>query len=45
MEKVERPWGWYINIKETPNQFKIKHICVYPQKRLSLQLHYKRSEH
>jgi mannose-1-phosphate guanylyltransferase/mannose-6-phosphate isomerase len=45
MEKVERPWGWYINVKETPNQFKIKHICVYPNKRLSLQMHYRRSEH
>ena len=25
--------------------FKIKHICVYPGKRLSLQSQYKRSEH
>ena len=24
MEKVERPWGWYINVKETPNQFIIR---------------------
>jgi len=28
MEKYERPWGWYINVKEEKNQFKIKHICV-----------------
>ena len=45
MEKVERPWGWYINVKEENQVFKIKHICVYPGKRLSLQSHYKRSEH
>lgn len=45
MEPVERPWGWYINVKEEKNVFKIKHICVYPGKRLSLQSHNKRSEH
>jgi mannose-6-phosphate isomerase-like protein (cupin superfamily) len=45
MEKVERPWGWYINVKEEKESFKIKHICVKPGKRLSLQSHYKRSEH
>jgi len=45
MEKVERPWGWYINVKEEKSTFKIKHICVYPGKRLSLQSHNKRSEH
>jgi mannose-1-phosphate guanylyltransferase/mannose-6-phosphate isomerase len=44
-EKVERPWGWYINVKEELKTFKIKHICVYPEKRLSLQSHHKRSEH
>ena len=45
MEKFERPWGWYINIKEELNLFKVKHICVKPNKRLSLQSHNKRSEH
>ena len=45
MEKVERPWGWYNNVKEGTPGFKIKHICVYPGKRLSLQSHFKRSEH
>jgi mannose-1-phosphate guanylyltransferase/mannose-6-phosphate isomerase len=44
MEKTERPWGWYINVKEEKT-FKIKHICVYPGKRLSLQSHNRRSEH
>lgn len=45
MEKVERPWGWYLNITEEKGIFKIKHICVYPGKRLSLQSHKHRSEH
>ena len=43
---VERPWGYYINIKG--NDFsghKIKKIVVYPGKRLSLQKHTKRTEH
>ena len=44
-KKWERPWGWYINVKEEKESFKIKHICVYPGKRLSLQSHFKRSEH
>ena len=43
--KFHRPWGWYINVKEEPKSFKIKHICVLPGKRLSLQSHNKRSEH
>jgi mannose-1-phosphate guanylyltransferase/mannose-6-phosphate isomerase len=45
MEKVFRPWGWYINVKEEVGCFKIKHIGVLPQKRLSLQSHFHRSEH
>ena len=40
----KRPWGWYTTIKEEKN-FKIKQICVYPKKRLSLQSHKRRSEH
>ena len=44
-DKTSRPWGWYINVKEEPKVFKIKHICVFPKKRLSLQSHFKRSEH
>ncbi len=39
-----RPWGRYDNLFESDN-FKIKKIVVLPQKQLSLQLHYKRSEH
>lgn len=44
--KVYRPWGWYINIDgDDYSGSKIKRICVYPGKRLSLQSHYHRSEH
>ena len=44
--KVYRPWGWYINVEGSDDGgFKVKRIGVYPGKRLSLQSHYKRSEH
>jgi len=42
--KVYRPWGYYINVFEEKG-FKIKKIAVYPNKRLSLQSHNRRSEH
>ena len=42
--KVLKPWGNYINLSEF-NGYKIKKIVVYPNKRLSLQSHNKRSEH
>jgi mannose-1-phosphate guanylyltransferase/mannose-6-phosphate isomerase len=43
-----RPWGWYCNIESNnygKMNFKVKHIVVYPGKRLSLQSHERRSEH
>lgn len=44
--KVYRPWGYYTNIKGNDySGVKVKNICVYPNKRLSLQTHEKRSEH
>lgn len=44
--KVFRPWGWYKNIEGTDySGFKVKRICVYPGKKLSLQSHNHRSEH
>jgi len=44
--KTYRPWGWYINIDGGDNSgSKVKRICVYPGKRLSLQSHNHRSEH
>lgn len=39
-----RPWGSYTVLEEGP-RYKIKKIIVYPLQRLSLQLHYHRSEH
>ena len=41
---VQRPWGKYTVLHEAP-QFKVKRIEVNPGKKLSLQLHHKRSEH
>ncbi len=41
---VYKPWGSYTVLEE--NKFyKIKRITVLPKKRLSLQMHYHRSEH
>lgn len=39
-----RPWGSY-TILEEGYRYKIKKISVHPHQRLSLQLHYHRSEH
>jgi len=39
-----RPWGQY-TVLEEGERFKIKHIIIHPKKRLSLQMHYHRSEH
>lgn len=44
-KKVFRPWGYYVNVYESEEGFKIKTIVVYPGKRLSLQSHNHRSEH
>ena len=41
---VHRPWGKYTVLHEAP-QFKVKRIEVSPGKKLSLQMHHKRSEH
>jgi len=42
--QVFRPWGSYETL-EMGEQFQVKRIVVNPGKRLSLQLHHKRSEH
>jgi mannose-6-phosphate isomerase-like protein (cupin superfamily) len=39
-----RPWG-YFEVLSDEQSHKIKRIVIYPGKRLSLQLHRKRSEH
>ncbi len=41
---VNRPWGTYITLKEEAG-YKVKRITVKPGQSLSLQYHYKRSEH
>ncbi|RMH37584.1 MAG: mannose-1-phosphate guanylyltransferase/mannose-6-phosphate isomerase [Nitrospirae bacterium] len=41
---VYRPWGSY-TILEEASGYKVKRITVNPGKRLSLQLHHRRSEH
>ena len=41
---VYRPWGTYTILEEN-NSSKIKRIVVYPGAKLSLQMHYHRSEH
>lgn len=40
----ERPWGTYRTIEQREN-YQIKHIVVFPHKRLSLQYHNHRAEH
>jgi len=42
--EVHRPWGSYTEL-ERNNSYKIKRVTVNPGKKLSLQLHNKRSEH
>ena len=39
-----RPWGHYLVLEEG-YRYKIKKISVHPLQRLSLQMHYHRSEH
>lgn len=41
---VHRPWGYYTILHEGPG-YKVKEIAIYPKRSLSLQKHFKRSEH
>lgn len=41
---VARPWGSYTILEEGP-YYKIKRIVVKPDQKLSMQMHYHRSEH
>lgn len=43
-ERVDRPWGYFYVRGETDQQL-VKHLHVYPGKRLSLQRHTQRTEH
>lgn len=40
----ERPWG-HFSVLERGQHYQIKHICLKPKARLSLQMHNHRSEH
>lgn len=40
----ERPWGYFSVLEKGPT-YQIKHICLKPKARLSLQMHNHRSEH
>jgi mannose-1-phosphate guanylyltransferase/mannose-6-phosphate isomerase len=42
--KVYRPWGYFDSI-DFGTGFQVKRICVNPKAKLSLQKHFKRSEH
>jgi mannose-1-phosphate guanylyltransferase/mannose-6-phosphate isomerase len=42
--RVYRPWGWYESI-DAGDRFQVKHICVKPGGKLSLQMHHHRAEH
>jgi mannose-1-phosphate guanylyltransferase / mannose-6-phosphate isomerase len=42
--RVKRPWGSY-HVLEEGHRYKIKRIEVLPKAKLSLQMHYHRSEH
>ncbi len=44
MVREERPWGSWTVLEEGPG-YKIKRLEVLPGKRMSLQMHYHRSEH
>lgn len=43
-KRVYRPWGFYESIQEGEH-YQVKHICVTPGAKLSLQKHFKRAEH
>lgn len=40
-----RPWGGSYTVLEEGDRYKIKRLTVKPGKKLSLQMHYHRSEH
>ena len=42
--KIIRPWGYYRVLDEKPG-YKVKELVIEPNKKLSMQRHFKRSEH
>ncbi len=43
-KRVHRPWGFYEGIQDG-ERHQVKHLCVKPGAKLSLQKHFKRAEH
>lgn len=41
---VYRPWGYYTTLEEG-ERYKVKRLCIYPRKSISLQMHHHRAEH
>ncbi len=41
---VHRPWGYYTLLEEG-ERYKVKRLCIYPGKSISLQRHHHRAEH
>jgi mannose-1-phosphate guanylyltransferase/mannose-6-phosphate isomerase len=41
---VHRPWGYYTLLEEG-ERYKVKRLCIYPGKSISLQMHHHRAEH
>ncbi len=41
---VHRPWGYYTLLEED-SRYKVKRLCIYPGKIISLQRHHHRAEH
>jgi len=42
--KVHRPWGWFDSV-DVGERHQVKHLCVNPGAKLSLQMHHHRAEH
>ncbi len=42
--REQRPWGWFEPLNEGP-RYKVKMLYIKPGARLSMQMHYHRSEH
>jgi cytidyltransferase-like protein len=42
--KTQRPWGWY-RVLDDKKFYKVKELVIDPGKSLSMQRHFKRSEH
>ena len=44
IERFDRPWGWYENLKEDTG-YNVKRLYVQPNQKISLQYHNQRDEH